>query len=563
MKRPMTTICWFAVAALFAVCGSTYAKSIVDSKHNLSASGPGPVKATTQTEICIFCHTPHNARSDIPYLWNRQDPAGPYTPYYSSTLKASVGQPTGASRLCLSCHDGTIAPGAVLSQPVAIPFTLSMAGRSSNLGTNLADDHPVSLDYAAAAAMANSQLAAANTLPPAVRLDHAGQMQCTACHNPHNDQNGMFLVVSNQGSALCIACHKKTGWTTNSHATSVRTWNGSGTDPWPRSDYTTVAQNACGSCHRPHAAPGQQRLLNYAVEETNCLVCHNGNVATKNIEADLNKTYRHPVAATTGVHDPAENYGTAVVTKHVECTDCHNPHQVNSAIPGAPLVPGRLAGVAGVDFTTNAFVASSVYEYQICFKCHGALTNNVLKDTPYAIPRVYNTRDNRNKFSSANPSFHPLMAPLNKISDNMLVAPWAKGAMIYCTDCHGSDSSSIRGSHGSIYPHILVAKYETSAASPATFNAADYALCFKCHNLATLTGTFTKFRQHKTHLQTHAVKDRCTYCHDPHGNPTNEGMINFDLRVVSQNGANPIRYKPPVTSRKSCDLVCHGTVHGP
>jgi predicted CXXCH cytochrome family protein len=548
------------VAGAMVLAGAVSARgnSIVTSLHNLSVSGPGAIKATGQTEICIFCHIPHNARADIPYLWNRQDPAGPYTPYYSTTLKATVGQPTGTSRLCLSCHDGTIAPGAVLSQSTPMPFTATLAGRSSNLGTNLADDHPVSFDYAGAAALPNSQLAGTAFLPSTIRLDAAGQMQCTACHNPHNDQYGKFLVMSNLGAGLCISCHSKTNWNSSSHAVSGKLWNGSLPDPWPHSEYTTVADNGCSSCHRPHTASGPQRLLQYSVEETNCLVCHNGNVAAKDITVDLDKPYRHPVSSYSGVHDPAENYA-GVVSKHVECVDCHNPHQANSTTYAAPLVPGRLMGVPAVT-EVNTYLPSATYEYEICFKCHGALLNNVLSTT--ATPRVYTITDNRIKFATSNPSYHPVMGPLNKISDNMLLAPWAKGSMVYCTDCHGSDSSGIRGSHGSIYPHILVARYETSEVSPSSYNGDDYALCFKCHNPNTLYGFNTKFPQHKRHLEGHAVKDRCNYCHDPHGSPHNPGMINFNTLVVSPNGSRPIQYIPPVTNRNSCVLVCHGVPHG-
>lgn len=556
------TLLW---TAAFMACAAVpaFGKSIVDSMHNLSVSGTGSVKATTQTEICIFCHTPHNARPDIPYLWNRQDPAMAYTPYASSTLKASVGQPTGTSRLCLSCHDGTIAPGSVLSQATTMTFAASMTGRSSILGTNLADDHPISFGYSAAAS-ANSQLAGTASLPSVVRLDSTGQMQCTSCHNPHNDQYGKFLVVSNLASGLCVSCHLKTNWNGSSHAISTKTWNGSGADPWPTSSYTTVADNGCANCHRPHSATGQQRLLNYAVEETNCLVCHNGNVAGVDISADLAKIYRHPVSLYTGVHDAAENYSGAV-SKHIECVDCHNPHQVNNSIPSAPLVPGRLQGVPGVDFYTNAFIASSTNEYQICFKCHGDLSNNVLQSAQPIIRYWTNTRDNRVKFNPTNASYHPLMAPLNKISDGMLVAPWAKGMMLYCTDCHGSDSGGARGSHGSIYQHILVSKYETSDVPPtsATAYLTDSALCFKCHNSSTLFGLTTKFPQHRKHLTVGSM-ERCSYCHDPHGNPTNSGMINFDMRpgIVSLSGGKPIQLNYPLGSKNSCVLTCHGVVHG-
>jgi predicted CXXCH cytochrome family protein len=558
-----TVMLWGAVFMAF-ITAPADGKSIVDSMHNLSASGPGAVKATTQTEICIFCHTPHNARSDIPYLWNRQEPAEHYTPYYSSTLKAAVGQPTGTSRLCLSCHDGTIAPGAVLSQTAVMPFTASMTGRSSNLGTNLADDHPVSFDYSAAAAL-NSQLVSAGSLPSVVRLDAAGQMQCTACHNPHNDQYGKFLVMSNLGAALCVSCHSKTNWSGNSHATSAKTWNGASSDPWPKSSYTTVANNGCGNCHSPHNATGEQRLLNYDVEETTCLVCHNGNVAGANISNDLAKIYRHPVDAFTGIHDTAENYA-GIVSKHVECVDCHNPHQVNDVVNTAPLVPGRMRGVPGVVFYTNAYLPSATYEYQICFKCHGDLTNNVLPSAQPIIRYWTNTRDNRVKFAPTNISYHPLLAPLNQISDSMLVAPWARGMMLYCTDCHSSNSGGARGSHGSIYPHILVARYETSEVLPtsATAYLTDSALCFKCHRSDTLFGG-SNFPQHKKHLNSPTgTNERCSYCHDPHGSPTNSGMINFDMRpgIVSLSGGKPIQLNYPLNNKQTCVLTCHGYVHG-
>ena len=96
--------------------------SILNSKHNLSISGLGQVKATTETRVCIFCHTTHRGRRDIPYLWNRQDQTVNYLPYQSTTIFAIVGQPTGASKLCLSCHDGTIALGALLSESEEVRY---------------------------------------------------------------------------------------------------------------------------------------------------------------------------------------------------------------------------------------------------------------------------------------------------------------------------------------------------------------------------------------------------------------------------------------------------------
>jgi len=97
-------------------------KSIINTRHNLSVSGPGKVKATSEQEICIFCHAPHNA-SPVQPLWNRSTPSSAYTVYTSPSLQklgVNIGQPSGSSKLCLSCHDGTIALGSVLSraQPI-------------------------------------------------------------------------------------------------------------------------------------------------------------------------------------------------------------------------------------------------------------------------------------------------------------------------------------------------------------------------------------------------------------------------------------------------------------
>jgi hypothetical protein len=147
--------------------------TIVDTKHNLSISGPGAVKSTTEDRICIFCHAPHNS-SPIGFLWNRFDPPDNYTPYQSTTIYATVGQPTGSSKMCLSCHDGTIALGALVSEKVEIPFAGGLrfipAG-PEKLGTDLSDDHPVSFVYDASLTASNTELAPPTTLPSEIRLD--------------------------------------------------------------------------------------------------------------------------------------------------------------------------------------------------------------------------------------------------------------------------------------------------------------------------------------------------------------------------------------------------------
>jgi hypothetical protein len=92
---------------------------ILNTPHNLSASGPGTVTANSESQVCVFCHTPHGAtNSPGAPLWNRALSAETYTTYSSSSLDAEtiagqLAQPAGSSKLCLSCHDGTLAISSV------------------------------------------------------------------------------------------------------------------------------------------------------------------------------------------------------------------------------------------------------------------------------------------------------------------------------------------------------------------------------------------------------------------------------------------------------------------
>ncbi|MFQ5415422.1 MAG: cytochrome c3 family protein, partial [Myxococcota bacterium] len=357
-----------AVVLLFLLWGTgESAAQIANTLHNFTPSGPGSMKNPDPVGLCRFCHTPHRA-SQTRALWNRDLPAQAYDPYDSSTLTAIPGQPTGASRLCLSCHDGTLALGNVIWAPGE---TISPIGPLTGrvlLGTDLTDDHPVSFVFDEALAVRNGELVSPLTLSGPVQLDGEGRVQCISCHDPHSDLLPKFLVASIENADLCVACHVKNGWVGSSHSTSTAQWNGSGEDPWPGLEFSTVGQNACLNCHTPHSAPIPERLLVRAPVEQVCLACHNGNVAGTDVGAQLAKPEHHPVIETSGVHDPAESPLT--MDRHVFCADCHNPHAVRSATATAPAVSGKQHFVRGVDLG-GAPVEEAQFAYEVCFKCHG------------------------------------------------------------------------------------------------------------------------------------------------------------------------------------------------
>jgi len=441
--KPLVTFLALVVAVLLGR-GAASQDSILNSPHNLSASGPGSTRAVSESEVCVFCHTPHNSSPAAP-LWNRSEPGSTYTTYTSSTMKVAPGQPSGSTRLCLSCHDGTIALGEVLSrnQEIAMSGSSVMPAGRSRIGVDLSDDHPVSFRYATAAG-ASTELKPNPTDGTHSLLDDAGDVQCTSCHDPHDNSNGNFLRVDPKQAGLCGLCHAPQGWVASSHATSTATWNGQGSDPWPRTPYTTVQENACDSCHNVHRAGGKFRLLNTDVEEDVCFSCHNGNVAGKDIAGEFVKFRAHTVAATKGSHDPAETL-TGRRT-HVECADCHNPHRVNSTAVGG--LPGSLQGVSGLD-AAGKVVAAATKEYQICFKCH----SDDADQNPRRIVRDSNQANIRRRFDPANPSYHPVVAAGRNPDVPSLKTGWTTASVIRCTDCHNNDTGPGNGGTGPKGPH--------------------------------------------------------------------------------------------------------------
>ena len=535
------------------------------TKHNLSISGPGDLTAASESRICVFCHIPHQKGPAARYLWNRSDPANAYIPYFSSTLKADVGQPTGASRMCLSCHDGTIALGAVASSPTEIPLKGGIRfmpfDSAANLGTDLSDDHPVSFVYDDMLALDNRQLREPSTLPPQVRLE-GNRLQCTACHDPHHNPYGNFLVMDNTASSLCRACHEMTDWLNSSHARSTASLDRTG-GLWANTDYATVGENGCENCHTPHTAGGKERLLLFAYEEDNCLACHDGKVASTDIAFEVTKPYGHKVQDYTDVHDAAEDFTLGRVEKHVECSDCHNPHQANgNPSPGGGLVSGATTGVSGVSAAGQA-VDSARYLYEICFKCHGDADNNVV--STLSIARQLTNINTRAAFDLSGPSFHPVEGPGKNPDVPSLLPPYTVNSVITCTDCHGnSDRLGPSGLHGSDFEHLLTDRYVTGDNTPESLSS--YALCYKCHSRSVLLSD-TSF-EHSRHVVDQQAP--CSACHDPHGISALQGnalhnshLLNFDLGIVSTTNTGRLEFEDQGVLRGQCFLTCHGRLHNP
>jgi predicted CXXCH cytochrome family protein len=426
MKRFVVFISLFALLTLSAAwLANAAAVSVKNSKHNLQykavpESGTGTIKASVDkdlggtSEICVFCHTPHSGNTAAP-LWNKTPSVGSYSTYTSDVLAGlgywpaedpKNGVPHAKTRICLSCHDGTIALGSLVNMPYGAATQIPMEGTAGAdvqygmprtaagyIGVELKDDHPVAIKHdngkdselkAAISAGSNVNLyyedgvlarKTKNGLDPG-----AGYVECTSCHDPHDNQYGKFLVETNQMSALCLECHDKTKFPNSIHNTSSVGYSPltGGTPPY---DYLgngvsgTVGDVKCMNCHFPHKSAGSGTPGNFSAntnagfgkyllsfqEEKSCYnspdrwgqtttPCHGNNAQAATNIADLvapAKPSRHNVEMniTSSLHKATEAQATGWLDPtntnwHVECADCHNPHTAgNTSHTTRPPVP--------------------------------------------------------------------------------------------------------------------------------------------------------------------------------------------------------------------------------
>jgi hypothetical protein len=276
----------------------------------------------------------------------------------------------------------------------------------------------------------------------------------------------------------------------------------------------------------------------------------------------MTKPFGHFVQNYSGVHNPTENFVLGGVQKHVECSDCHNPHQSNPRpTSGAPLVSGATQGVSGIDGSGQA-IKYAQNQHEICFKCHG--NNNFISSL--AITRQIDQLNTRQEFDQANPSFHPVTGPGANSNVPSLLPPLTSSSKILCTDCHNNDSASgPKGPHGSMNRYLLAKNYTT--ADNTTESPWTYELCYSCHSRTSILSD-QSFKEHRRHI----VNSRtpCSACHDAHGisytqgNPVNNAhLINFDLSIVQPDNQGRLFYQKTGTSSGSCYLRCHNVPHSP
>jgi hypothetical protein len=535
--------------ALFLGTSSSASAAILNNvlatKHNLSASGPGPVKAVSETQVCVFCHTPHGGDSTAGApLWNRPTSTATYTPYFSLSMNAAQppGAPGSSSKLCLSCHDGTMAiglvinlngkgssiamqgtgPGGVMPDGTTLPNT----GYTSNLGTSMTNDHPISFTYDPVLAANNGEMrtppvmngtetVVGNRAPgvkPTFPLE-SSQMQCASCHDPHfwdsdpNDPPLKFLrgmrlqlaaplggIYVESSDIMCLACHYKDNgtyaWSYSAHAnvnvaTESYTDASAGLLEFPLN--TTVWQASCLGCHDTHTVPGAQHLLrdatdstlipksggNSAMEQT-CYMCHSAQTGNNflnpnappntvpDIQTDVESAFHMPIEAQPETHNVGGSFDDSTGGGLATGTSGQCNASGDQCSKDLMESEALLGKVSAGGLATNRHT-----ECTDCHNPHRATKNRILV-TNAVTPDAAGTH--LHNIDSTNP------APHNNIASGSLRGTFGVEPVYSSNDfnTYGNPTAFTvkRGDPGS----------NTLTDTGETYVTREYQVCFKCHS---------------------------------------------------------------------------------
>ena len=264
----VTLVAALTLVTLGVMSWTNVQAAVQNTPHNLSGAvgptqGPGPNTYPNTAEICVFCHTPHGGSdtAEVP-LWNRATPNPGYITYAtlnSATMEAAEAPVGSVSIACLSCHDGTQAMDTLLNEPGSGAVVVGFSGGTwngadrpqgiANLDIDLTNDHPIGIQYGGGGIQEGAQANATpndpdfnltetdvlNTTPvwwvdtgtvgigtrektdmllytrSVAGIDGGARqpfVECASCHDPHSE-TPLFMRTSNDGSAVCLACHNK------------------------------------------------------------------------------------------------------------------------------------------------------------------------------------------------------------------------------------------------------------------------------------------------------------------------------------------------------------------
>ncbi len=217
------------------------AQGVLDTPHNMERFSPGAADASPDwQQVCIYCHTPSNADAAVSSLKWRKAPAegtqdsGTSRSFETGNSESAIGL---GSFLCLGCHDGVQASDRTSGTNASTAHSVSGPGPEHPVGIPYGNPDPSTTTPAEISStrdFASASFAKINSEPSwwidTGRIDgtrnksdillyaRAGLLEdgtktpyveCASCHDPHTNENGNFLRLSNDHSAVCQSCHNR------------------------------------------------------------------------------------------------------------------------------------------------------------------------------------------------------------------------------------------------------------------------------------------------------------------------------------------------------------------
>jgi hypothetical protein len=508
----------------------------------------------TQTNSCLQCHVDHDIFSPI---YNKANPSvalgrggnlrktfNILTPGIDQTAGADNSDYNATGGVCLGCHSN--ASGIVKS------ITQKTDGSTITAVVTKANYDLTAHNYETTSTFSDSSQFRAN---------------CSKCHNASSGETSLFQSSSNKfaihasadgrlsaamGATLTDFMEEKFCY--RCHSTSTDVIGGTA---------KTVANNAKDWY-------GAKAMSAAAIDTFDSFY-------TTPTTTPVAKSFGHRVDSYSGKHRPSPKDETPTyinANKHIECADCHNTHAAKTGnhtagsatlagvVTGAtgvatPAWPAKWTAAASTAYYTGANAANAypvaTTEWQICFKCHSNANSNVT--TTWGGTGALAWTDLGLEFNPNNESYHPVIQALpaaRQLVAGSLTGGWASGSIMTCSDCHGTDSATSKGPHGSsvrwmLNPNTTGTKYYnwpyTTADGNGTSTGGTGTLltgtgtatvptnnfCFSCHLWA--GGGAAHTQRGNSHAKA------CVGCHIrvPHGGKA--------LRLLTGPAA-PGRYKP-------------------
>ncbi|MDH5546349.1 MAG: hypothetical protein OEZ43_12210 [Gammaproteobacteria bacterium] len=430
---------------------------IVNTKHNFAAlANPDlpsndvgrQVQAATQNEVCVFCHTPHGDPNNAtkPFLWNQAASVQTYTPYNSNSLNfgtdfatRSAIQPGEASKMCLSCHDGTVAVGSVdvingratnsgpeprEPQPTMTGAGInpdgtlvdSGTGRNSNLGFDLSNDHPIGFQY--------SESETDDEIYKLSEVDYIGRRtgSAVAVRNATIQAGGGTPDANNNptSTATRIAVPLESSLTTALPGLA---------------DGVFATQTAgtveCTSCHDPHIRSTSDENIKFLRlhrfqkgspsgvsfnidQDINCLACHK----KAGWATSAHATMSHADEIYDDTAADAREFPRGTTVWQASCLNCHDAHTEEGA---------RYLLREGANVSNNSAIENT------CYQCHS--TNTALSDVNVGAKDIKFLNDLTGGHSLADFSIGANVHDIRNA--NQLEYPAElENRHVTCTDCH-------------------------------------------------------------------------------------------------------------------------------